>query len=78
MESALTQMQTWEWNPRNGTKVNWLQDDDMLQKSLPKTRLLRYGYDSEWMCGNPLRQSLENFSQSLLTSLEAKRKVRSF
>ncbi|KAK6337892.1 hypothetical protein TWF696_001370 [Orbilia brochopaga] len=60
----------------DGTKkeVNWLKDKDMLQAALPKSRIMRFGYDSMWYGAGAVKQRLANLANELLTDLKYERR----
>lgn len=61
---------TWETG-----NVNWLRDIQMLPSIVPTARIMRYGYESRWYGDNPIQQSVESVSSSLLQDLRNERTV---
>lgn len=56
--------------------VNWLSDGEMLPKSVPEARIMRFGYDSLWLGKTPVRQKLSTIANKLLLVLSRERRVR--
>lgn len=54
-------------------KVNWLSDATMLPSSLPRARIMTYGYQSYWFGDDAVRISIEGVATSLLQDLDEKR-----
>lgn len=54
------------------SNTNWLKD--FLPKDLPKTRVLRFGYDSQWLGRNAIRVSIKTIADKLLHALRAQRR----
>ncbi|EWC44427.1 hypothetical protein DRE_06795 [Drechslerella stenobrocha 248] len=65
----------WTWvytdRPANGPKreINWVDDSDMLRVSVPKARIMRYGYDSVWYGAGAVKQRLASIANQLLRDL---------
>jgi hypothetical protein len=57
--------------------VNWLQDADMLPAAVPNSRIMRYGYHSQWFGEDAIKTKASNISQQLLFDLKLKRGVSS-
>ncbi|KAK8119804.1 uncharacterized protein PG998_004430 [Apiospora kogelbergensis] len=55
------------------TKVNWLSDPTMLPSSLPRARIMTYGYHSYWFGDDARRISIESVATEFLQDLEMKR-----
>jgi hypothetical protein len=55
--------------------VNWLSDGEMLPKSVPEARIMRFGYDSLWLGKTPVRQKLSTIANKLLLVLSRERRV---
>jgi hypothetical protein len=56
-------------------RTNWLESPDMLPKAIPKARIMRYGYDSQWFGENAVKQRLATVAKELLFWLEQARRV---
>jgi len=69
----------WSWTCKLETKggpdkyVDWLKDDDMLPKALPKARIMRFGYNSIWFGDQAVKNRLANLANELLTDLKYER-----
>ncbi len=57
--------------------VNWLRDGHMLPAVVPNTRIMRYGYQSQWYGDEAISQKASTVAQRLLLTLKRARKVRS-
>lgn len=55
--------------------VNWLSDLHMLPAVVPQTRIMRYGYESQWFGDETIRLKASTIAQRLLQSLQRTRKV---
>jgi hypothetical protein len=55
--------------------VNWLTNEGMLPQAAPNTRILRYGYESEWFGDNAIHQKTTTVATRFLVALKRKRKV---
>ena len=55
--------------------INWLSDPDMLPAVVPRARIMRYGYESQWFGDNTIRQRVSTVADRLLRSLQRRRKV---
>jgi len=55
--------------------VNWLKDKTMLPSTVPKARIMRFGYDSMWLGRNPVRTNIRIIADNLLEALTRERKV---
>ncbi|MCJ1240279.1 hypothetical protein MMC14_008279, partial [Varicellaria rhodocarpa] len=51
------------------SSVNWLQHCSMLPQALPKARIMRFGYASQWFGEETIRQSLSSIANSFLSAL---------
>ncbi|KAH8650059.1 hypothetical protein BX600DRAFT_442145 [Xylariales sp. PMI_506] len=60
------------WTHRK-TQVNWLSNEDMLPRDVPKARIMTFGYDSVWFGDNPTRQTIDGVARKLLEALTTKR-----
>ena len=59
--------------------VNWLSDNKMLPSVVPKTRIMRYGYQSAWFGErDALRNMVSIEAQRLLVSIRREREVCHF
>jgi hypothetical protein len=58
-------------------EVNWLQDTNMLPAAVPNSRVMRYGYHSQWFGKDAIKTKASNISQQLLFDLKLKRGVSS-
>ena len=47
----------------------------MLPDVLPKARILRFGYNSQWFGDSAIKQRLSTVAESLLHALRSERKV---
>ena len=47
----------------------------MLAAVMPRARIMRYGYESQWFGDDAIRQKASTVAQRLLLSLERKKKV---
>ncbi|KAL8833814.1 MAG: hypothetical protein Q9170_004074 [Blastenia crenularia] len=59
------------WTAQN---VNWLKDHSMLPASIPKSRILRFGYESQWLGKDAIQQKLSSVAEQLLRGLMESRK----
>jgi len=59
-----------------GRWVNWLQEEDMLPTAVPKSRIMRYGYKSNWFGEDAIRTSIRDIAEMLLFDLVLEREVR--
>ncbi|MCJ1357990.1 MAG: hypothetical protein MMC33_007988 [Icmadophila ericetorum] len=55
--------------------VSWLRDTRMLPRAIPNSRILRFGYESQWLGKEAIRQRLPSVADQLLRNLIAFRKV---
>ena len=62
----------WTWYAGD---THWLKDDHMLPKAIPNTRILRFGYESQWLGREAIQQRLPLVADQLLYGLMALRKV---
>ena len=58
-----------------GADKSWLEDERMLPEKFPLARILRFGYDSMWRGPNPVRISVEEIAEHLLSDIVEARKV---
>ena len=56
----------WTWTIN---KVNWLEHRDMLPHAIPRARIMRFGYDSQWFGEDPIKQRLSTVAEELLSCL---------
>ena len=56
--------------------VQWLSDAVMLPRDLPNSRIMCFGYESEWLGKTTIKQRLPNVADTLLQALKSRRKVR--
>jgi hypothetical protein len=47
----------------------------MLLEAIPRARILRFGYDSQWFGNSAIKQRLSTVAESLLHALRSERKV---
>ena len=47
----------------------------MLPQALPRARIMRFGYNSQWFGENAIKQRLSTVAEALLRALRAERKV---
>jgi hypothetical protein len=57
--------------------INWLEHPSMLPEAVPKARIMRFGYDSQWFGENAIKQRLSTVAGGLLGALRAERNVGS-
>jgi hypothetical protein len=57
--------------------VNWLEAENMLPAVAPYTRIMRYGYQSQWFGEGAMRQKASTVAQRLLLALRRRRVVHS-
>ncbi|KAK7963486.1 hypothetical protein PG988_010460 [Apiospora saccharicola] len=57
------------WQHRT-TKANWLKEETMLPKQLPRARIMTYGYQSYWFGDDAVNISIEGVASSLLQDLD--------
>ena len=62
----------WTWVASN---VNWLKDEHMLPHAIPNTRILRFGYESQWLGKDAIQQRLPLIADQLLHGLMLARQV---
>ena len=62
----------WTWVAGN---VNWLKDGHMLPHAIPNTRILRFGYESQWLGKDAIQQRLPLVADQLLHGLMLARQV---
>jgi len=55
--------------------VNWLKDEHMLPRAIPNSRILRFGYESQWLGKDAIQQRLSLVADQLLRGLMESRKV---
>ncbi len=69
-------LNTWAyWNPETKATVNWLKDGDMLHQDLPQTRIMIFGYRSDWKGTQALNVTVSEVAKRLLDCLVRARKV---
>jgi hypothetical protein len=56
--------------------VNWLRDENMLPQAVPQARIMRFGYESQWLGREAIQQRLPVVADQLLRSLTGSRKVQ--
>ena len=56
-------------------QVNWLKDEHMLPGAIPTSRILQFGYASQWLGKEAIQQRLPLVADQLLRSLIGVRKV---
>jgi hypothetical protein len=69
------------WTKRRGPTeddiwVNWLHEKDMLPATVSQARIMRYGYKSDWVGPEAIKQSVRAVSPRLLAALHRQRTVR--
>lgn len=57
--------------------VNWLRDENLLPRAIPNSRILRFGYESQWLGRDAIQQRLSLVADQLLRGLMESRKVPS-
>ena len=57
--------------------VYWLKDEHMLPRAIPQSRILRFGYESQWLGKDAIKQRLSLVADQLLRGLMESRKVQS-
>lgn len=62
----------WTWITNN---VHWLRDHDMLPAVIPNTRILQFGYESQWLNRRFVKHRLSLIARELLLRLEDQRQV---
>ncbi|KAF1951069.1 hypothetical protein CC80DRAFT_509197 [Byssothecium circinans] len=68
-------LHTWTyWNPDTNTTVNWLKDGNMLHQDLPQTRIMVFGYRSDWKGNQALDVNVSEVAKQLLEYLTRARK----
>ena len=55
--------------------VYWLKDEHMLPRAIPQSRILRFGYESQWLGKDAIQQRLSLVADQLLRGLMESRKV---
>ena len=55
--------------------VNWLRNEHMLPRAIPNSRILRFGYESQWVGKEAIQQRLPLVADQLLRNMMALRKV---
>ena len=55
--------------------VNWLKDKHMLPAAIPTCRILRFGYESQWLGKDAIQQRLSLVADQLLRNLMESRKI---
>ena len=55
--------------------MNWLKDTHMLPAIVPNARIMRYGYQSQWVGDEAISQKASTVAQRLLLTLRRARKV---
>ncbi|KAL8937621.1 MAG: hypothetical protein Q9216_004336 [Gyalolechia sp. 2 TL-2023] len=55
--------------------VNWLKDEHMLPAAIPNSRILRFGYESQWLGKDAIQQRLSSVAEQLLRGLMESRKA---
>jgi curved DNA-binding protein CbpA len=63
------------WKDSKSGKT-WISDSEMLPKSVPEARIMRFGYDSLWLGKTPIRTKLSTIANKLLLVLARERSVR--
>ena len=66
---------TWCAKVDNSNRVNWLEDRKMLPAMVPNTRIMRYGYESQWYGEGAISLKAGTIAQRLLLRLKRERKV---
>ena len=57
--------------------VNWLKDERFLRAAVPRARIMRYGYSSQWFGKDAIRTKTSDISQAILLDLNEYREVSS-
>lgn len=55
--------------------VNWLKDPEMLPAEVPKVRIMRFGYKSQWFGPNAIGQKTSAAANTLILALTRIREV---
>jgi len=55
--------------------INWLEAPNMLPKAIPRARIMRFGYESQWFGDAAVKQRLPTVANTLLKFLVMERKV---
>ena len=55
--------------------TTWLTEEDMLPAALPKARIMRYGYASDWFGKDMVQTRASSIAKNLLNGVLNKRKV---
>ena len=71
-------LDTWTQEVSPHQFVNWLIDKHMLPHGLPCTRIMTYGYQSQWFGKDTVRRKASDIAKNLLIDLSVKRKVDTF
>lgn len=56
-------------------EVHWLKDEDMLPRACPESRIMTFGYESQWFGDGAIKQKLSSVADTLLKALRSERKV---
>ncbi|KAL8792427.1 MAG: hypothetical protein Q9195_004960 [Heterodermia aff. obscurata] len=57
----------WTWKSKN--KVNWLQDSNMLPRTVTTARIMVFGYESQWFGKGAIKQRLSTVANQLVQAL---------
>jgi len=55
--------------------INWLKDGSMLPHDIPNARIMRFGYEPQWLSVDSVQQRLSLVADQLLHSLDGFRTV---
>ena len=66
---------TWMFRIATHVALNWLRDEKMLPQAVPQARIMRFGYESQWLGREAIQQRLPLVVDQLLRSLMGCRKV---
>jgi hypothetical protein len=55
--------------------ANWLKDAEMLPSAVPASRIMRFGYASQWLGNEAIQQRLPLVAEQLVRNLISMRKV---
>jgi len=55
--------------------MNWLKDESMLPHDIPTARIMRFGYEPQWLSDDSVQQRLSLVADQLLHSLDGYRTV---
>lgn len=56
-------------------EVHWLKDEEMLPQACPDSRVMTFGYESQWFGDGAIKQKLSSVADGLLKALRSERRV---